>query len=476
MTASRLDMNITIPGIIGYTSILDDSIQLNSLNLLKHIDKESLLYRMSVQTAYECDLPVSTVMMCGLATFASVSCRKYAVNYERRGKLPISLYVIGEQPSGAAKSRCLTTFQAPFFGIIKKIKARLIDQLEDIMDDPLAKQKDKDDLKDRINSLSQSLFVNNTTPEALEIITGKNNGFFSVVSAEQGAIDSLIGGMYKGAGFKVNNDAVLHGFDGGFMSSARVTRGGHVGTVVGGVVCFAQDGTSSTILNSSNGTGLAERFLFLAEDTFLGKRDIVGKEDNHDPNIWIDYEKKCSQFESILDDPKDYSEICCLSLSDNSWDLIKKFRQFLEPKIADGEIYAISGLRGMVAKIDAQIMKIAANLHILESGMAECNNLINDKHVLSAVFICSELVKSWYQACEIVGIAGDRAACESILTLFIDRPVREERSIIIAKSQTNPFKGFKGNKSEEIRRVLAELVKHGELKLEVVDKVKFYRK
>jgi hypothetical protein len=385
------------------------------------------------------------------------------------------MYVIGEQPSGSAKSRCLSVFQKPFFGLIKKIKNELIEQLKDLEEDDAAKQRDKDALKARINSLSRSLFVNNTTPEALEIITGQNNGYFSVVSAEQGAIDSLIGGMYKGAGSKSNNDAVLHGFDGGFMSSSRVTRGGHVGTVVGGLVCFAQDGTSHTILNSSNGTGLAERFLFLAEETFLGKRDIVGKENRHNQAIWLDYAKKCEQFEQILYDPIDYEDLNCLSISDDSWELMKKFRQFLEPKIADGEIYAIAGLRGMIAKIDAQVMKIAANLHVFESGTV-MQNEIDDKHVLSALHICAELVKSWHQTCVNTGITGDKAAFESILTLFSENPRRrDERNIIILKSQTNPFKQFKGNRSEEIRRVLIEMVKHNVITLEIEDGKKYYR-
>jgi hypothetical protein len=458
-----------------YCSILDDHKPLKSLDLTKHIDRNSLLYKLSEQTAYECDLPISTVMMCGLGVFSSVSCRKYAVNYEHYGKLPISMYVIGEQPSGAAKSRCLTVFQKPFFALIKKIKNELVDHLKDLEEDEAAKQRDKDSLKARINALSRSLFINNTTPEALEIITGQNNGFFSVVSAEQGAIDSLIGGMYKGAGSKSNNDAVLHGFDGGFMSSSRVTRGGHVGTVVGGLVCFAQDGTSHTILNSSNGTGLAERFLFLAEETFLGKRDIIGKENRHNPSIWLDYEKKCQQFEHILHDPVDYEDLNCLSLSDESWDLIKKFRQFLEPKIADGEKYAIAGLRGMIAKIDAQVMKIAANLHVFESGTV-MQNVIDDKHVLSALHICAELVKSWHQTCENVGITGDKAAYESILSLFSDNPRRrDERSIILVKNKTNPFKDFKGNKSEEIRRVLMAMVKENVITLEVEEGKKYYR-
>lgn len=459
----------------GYNAILDDHRPLKNIDLTKYIDKNSLLYRLSEQTAYECDLPISTVMMCGLGVFSTVSCRKYAINYEHYGKLPIALYVIGEQPSGAAKSRCLTVFQKPFFEIIKTIKNSLIDELKDLEHDDLAKKCDKDELKARINSISRSLFINNTTPEALEIITGSNNGFFSVVSAEQGAIDSLIGGMYKGPGAKSNNDAILHGFDGGFMSSSRVTRGGHVGTVVGGLVCFAQDGTSHTILNSSNGTGLAERFLFLAEDTLLGRRDIVGKKNRHDQCIWVEYNKKCHDFEQVLNDPVDYDDLNCLSISEDSWCLIKKFRQFLEPKIADGEKYAIAGLRGMIAKIDAQVMKISANLHILESG-ALINAMIDDKHVLSALHICAELVKSWHDTCEIAGIAGDKAAFESILSLFSENPRRrDERSIIICKSQTNPFKPFKGNKSEEIRRVLMEMVRQNVLNLEIEDGKKFYR-
>jgi hypothetical protein len=62
-------------------------------------------------------LPVNTVFLMGLAVFSSIACRRYVVNYQYGGDMPIGIYAVAEQPSGTGKSWCLTTFQKPFFKV-----------------------------------------------------------------------------------------------------------------------------------------------------------------------------------------------------------------------------------------------------------------------------------------------------------------------------------------------------------------------
>jgi hypothetical protein len=50
----------------------------------------------------------------------------------------------------------------------------------------------------------------------------------SAVSSEQGLFNTLLGSCY-GNDKTSNNDLLLNGFDGGAMSSLRVTRSGYIG-------------------------------------------------------------------------------------------------------------------------------------------------------------------------------------------------------------------------------------------------------
>ncbi len=98
----------------SYNPILDNETHYCAVDLLKHIDDNHLMKKLALSVANATDLPSSTVFLLGLGVFSSVSCRKWRVNYQHAGSLPISLYIVAEQPSGTSKTRCLNTFQRPF--------------------------------------------------------------------------------------------------------------------------------------------------------------------------------------------------------------------------------------------------------------------------------------------------------------------------------------------------------------------------
>jgi hypothetical protein len=55
------------------------------------------------------------------------------VEYQYGGSLPIGLYVVAEQPSGVAKTRCLNVFQKPFYSVevgLKKDAESKLDKLK----------------------------------------------------------------------------------------------------------------------------------------------------------------------------------------------------------------------------------------------------------------------------------------------------------------------------------------------------------
>ena len=439
--------------------ILDSDVKYSSVDLLQYVDDDHVLKKLSLYISEKTALPPSTVFLCGLGVFSAISCRKYSVSYQDKEKLPIGLYVVTEQPSGTGKSRCLKTFQKPFYEMSEKIHDKIMVEYNELMkhDGNL-----DDDEKLRIAELDYklrslgTLFTTNATAEGLEKGLTESNGFFSAVSSEQGLFNVLFGGAYKSDRAN-NNDVALNGFDGGFINSSRVTRKGYCGHVVGGIVCFAQSGSIETLLNSSNGTGLSERFLMLAEPHSLGIRDHL-KESEIVNYYYQEYANKCSILESVLNDQYKFSETIEIYISDNGFRLIREYLNAVEPHLVDGGKYSHASLRGAASKIDMQIMKIAVNLSLLNEKIDFWAG-VNDKYVIAAINISDAMLQANLKLCQDKGVIGARAEFEAILRLFEDnQKPRIERAIILSRSRVSPFKEFSGNKSQAIKKTLTEMV------------------
>lgn len=444
-----------------FNEALDTENNYCNVNLMQHVDDAHVMKRLSIQLARETYLPVNTVFLTGLAVFAAMASRKYAVQYPNKGTLPLGLYVIAEQPSGTSKTRCLSTFEKPFKEIRKRLCNKAFKEFKDYLNG-LGDEKQTPEQKSKLKELETEwvrlkagLFVTNGTAESLEPVTTKNHGFFSAVSSEQGLFNSLLGKSYKAEGSSNNNDMLLNGFDGGDVNNVRINREAYSGDVVGAVCCFAQAGSIESVLKESNGTGLAERFLMLSEPHSLGKRDHTRVVET-DPLLMISYQNVCSNMESILATPLLPEDLSNLFISPTGFRLINEYRNKIEPYLADGGRYSHISLRGAASKIDMQIMKIAANLHIADSSFEPS---IPDKHVISGIAIAAELIEANLKLCQDKGIMGVKAEFTSILALFEnDQRPRNERSITQGKLKTKPFKEFTGNKSQLIIDTLAEMV------------------
>jgi len=444
------------------SNILDADVKYSSVDVVQFVEDEHILKRLSMYISEKTYLPVSTVFLAGLGVFSSIACREFSVTYQDHEKLPIGLYVVTEQPSGSGKSRCLKYFQKPFYEMsesahedIRKELAELSKHEGDLDED---EEKRLAELQHKTKVLG-NLFTTNATAEGLEKGLSETNGFFSAISSEQGLFNVLFGGSYK-ADRANNNDVALNGFDGGFINSARVTRKGYCGHVVGGIVCFAQSGSIETLLNSSNGTGLSERFLMLAEPHSLGIRDHE-RESSVMNDLYLEYAEKCKILESSLSSCDKFSNTVDLYISDTGFALIRQYLNSIEPHLKDGGKFSHASLRGAASKIDMQIMKIAANLRLLGEKLDFWSG-IDDKYVSMAISIANEMLEANLKLCQDKGVLGCRAEFEAILRLFEEnsRP-RVERAIIQSRAKVSPFKDFSGNKSDKIRSTLNEMVVQG---------------
>ena len=387
----------TVP-VSTFNETLDTEHNYCTVNLLRKVNDDHLLKRLSIQTAAETHLPVNTVFLMGLTIFGSMAARKFTTLYANGESLPLGIYAVVEQPSGTGKSRCLGIFQKPFNDIQKSALKKVMVDLQRMEKRLLVGENFSQEesfqhieLQKKAERLNIGLFVTNATPEGLELTLAHTNGFFSAVSSEQGLFNSLLGNSYKAESTNNNNDVLLNGFDGGHINSVRVTRKGYNGNVIGGVACFAQQGSIEVVLKASNGTGLSERFLMLAEPHSLGKRDHT-LTIAHDHDLIKEYAASCSLIESIVNEPRDANELSSLVISANGFYKINQYRNKIEPDLIDGGRFSHVSLRGAASKINMQIMKIAAILHLMDNG--EFVHEIADCHVIAAIDIANELLEA----------------------------------------------------------------------------------
>jgi hypothetical protein len=297
------------------------------------------------------------------------------------------------------------------------------------------------------------LFATNATPEALEQYINNTNGFFSAVSSEQGLFNSLLGLSYGDNKKANNNDLVLNAYDGGHINSMRVGREGYNGGVIGAIVLFAQQGSIEKVIEASGGTGLSERFLMLAEPHNLGKRDRT-KSTAIDKNALDAYNEIAERLgNSALNNVK--SDLSTLNISTNGHRLIAEYLNIIEPHLANGGKFSHAFLRGAAGKLNIQVMKIAANLHLLAGDLFESD--IDDKHVKAAIGITQELFEANINLCHDKGIMGTKAEYTAVINCLSNKGAKTERELVNSLRDTVPFKSFTGNKSALIKTTLDEM-------------------
>lgn len=443
----------------SYNQILDNETPYSTVDLLKHIDNNQLIKRISKTLAAGIQLPESTVFLMGMAIFSSVATRNYFVAREHDKKaIPIGLYVVSEQPPATGKTWLQSEFQSPFDDVDDEERKLHREELKQL--NSIDKEQLSDDQKARLIELKQNpvplLFITNTTPEGLEMSLHKTGGFFSLVSSEQSLFDSLFG-LYQGdANKQNNNEVVLNGFDDGKSGTLRVGREAYSGRAAGGIALFAQNGSIEKLLNASNGTGLSERFLMLSEPHLLGKRKHVDAP-YIDRTITAEYHELATGIARIA--LRQGNKVGTLSISKKAHLEIKKYRDSIELYLADCGAYAVhQSLRGAAGKSDMQIMKVAANLHLLDGGAYEPE--IADHHVVSATHIVNDLLIAALGLCHDKGLVGAKAEFTAILAYLSKKPIGAKmRDITNSLRATNPFKDTTGNKREAIRLAVEDMHK-----------------
>lgn len=396
---------------------------LHTLDLLRHLPDGHFKQYVG-DVAKMCNIHPSTSLLVGLGIVSAVACRSFAVTYQDGELLPVGEYVICGGLPGDAKSRMLKSYQFPIFKAQKEAFT-VWKQHKHAHEEANEDGKFKEPMPVRI-------FITDTTTEALEPILAESEGYFSLASAEQAVVNTLVGAIYGGEGKKNNNDLPLKGFNAEYHASSRSTRNGYTGTVVGAITCFSQPAAIETILSKSDGSGLAERFLLTQEPTQQGYRDHTKKHypNEYSQNVYNRIVKELA--EKVLTTTEDFGNLPAYRIAASDWQRIYQFRNEIEPHLKDGGKYSTTTMRGIASKVDMHIMKIAALLaHLYDYAVGA----IPSQFIDAAMGIMKEMLEytlSLLVDLEVIGLN----AFESSIIAYLGKQPKATRRLI----RTNQYR------------------------------------
>ena len=442
------------------------------LDLMKHLNDNHLIKRLAKSVAVNAQMPASSTFLAALSTVSSILCRDYETCYQDGKGIPLGLYAVIEQPSGTGKSRCVGVFQEPVFDVEAKVEKEKISKLMRLGEDEQSSDEDKKEKKEIELWLKEkpAFFTTNATPEALEQSLFYTNGYFSLVSAEQGLFNSMFGASYRAdGGAGNNNDLILHSYLGEKFSTLRVSRANFSGKGVGAICLFSQEGSVETLLAASGMAGLMERFLLLSEGHNIGFRRFKGITPI-DKGALREYDSIIKPIvERVLNkgmNDEDKGGLSRVACSDNGYNIINEYREGLEHNLRGGGVLAVHPvIRGAGVKVDIAIYKVAAILHIMGRGNG-MDSIISDDNVRAAIGVVNDLLFNLLSMLETKEIAGLSVEQEVILKVFEnDNRPKTERQIIMNRRRVAPFKNMDKN-SAKIREVLHSLVTSHQLSID----------
>jgi len=452
----------------------NDNESLAKINIVPNI---GLLSDMAREVSAAIQFPVNTAFGHGLGIVASAMSKSFRFDYYGKEK-PVNLYVVGAQPPSSGKSGVHEEFSDPVqmaFDAInqsaaqeqRKIKIRIASIKKEMKgasnaNEVLAFDNDLQKLYTQNDKhCIYTYFVDDATPEGISKMMAKQKGIFNIVSAEADAINIILGNVYGDK--KANHGVFLKGWDAEMISIARSSSDDINCRAIGTIAVIAQSESIKSILEAGlSGRGISERFLLIMESTLLGKRKFVDESGNAIDFKRIAAEVSSDYYKMIFNLVRE--DKITLKFDAGSMNIIAKYRAVLEPEMGDTGIYSNNMMRGFVGKADKQIMKIASILHAIEEwregGTKQC--LISVATVQQALHIFKEITKSYLEAADKLGFAGNNAEYDKILERILN--YCEKGKLVVPfstlRSNLKDVKPFTGTPrlSDRIKNVLMPML------------------
>lgn len=398
--------------------------------------------------------PENTAFLHGMATVASAMVKSFYFEYNGSQK-PVTLYAVTAQPPSTGKSGVNECFSAPIMVAYEehnkrmaKIRSKAIEEIEGLMNDlkNATNEAEKEELRNQkfkqeeiIKNHPHVLYsVDDATPEALAKMAEKQGGMFNVVSAEADAANVMLGNVYSDR--KANYGLILKGWDGEYHSVIRASKETEPFFAKGCIAIIAQDESIDSMLEAGqSGRGISERFLLLRERNMFGDRN---HNNTHKVSMTLSARYSTMIHKLVL------SDRTVFKFDDESIQFLRGYRQKIEPELADGGKYSNTMLRGALGKADKQIMRIACILHasIEWDNTGNESKLIDISTTMWAVGIYDELIKTYIDAADSMGFAGDNAELIKLEQKVIEMAGKNKMSFSVQWlrdniKKTKPFSG-----------------------------------
>ena len=378
--------------------------------------------------------PVDTAYLFGLGIVASAMVKSFYCSVGPDQKEPVNLYVVGSQPPSTGKSGVMKYLADPVREGYDRLARENASMRAGIIHDIKKIEKDIEASKNKEESVSLaekhielSLALNNCpdweyatddgTPEAIGEMAFAQGGMFNIISDESDAVNTVLGNNYVGTSGSTNHSVFLKGWDNGYYKPVRITRKGGKGNIRGCIVILAQDESINKILEEAiKGRGIPERVLMLKEANILGSR-VHSTE-----RIGVEAKNKAAYvktIENILSEQEDV----ILTLSKDAMSTITATKNAMEPHLADGEKYSQSTLRGIIGKMDKQVLKIAGILHgVKEWGpRGKRSTVIEYETIHEAVRIFHTLKDTYINAADEQGFSGKSTYEKDMLQCLVSQ-------------------------------------------------------
>lgn len=438
--------------------------------------KGTVIGRYAQKLAELLEFPEASTFMSLLGcASASVACN-YAVQYKTKSSISTGLYVIVEQPPSTQKTRILGAGLNTYKKAMSKHNAKVFGKLRE------AKEGDPD-----LYNWLRPGFVDTTDATSASIdknLASCSEGRFVIASAEQSALISL---FPSASSYASTNELILKGYAGEHVSGMRSGRQAFTGIANGTIALIAQSGSSSRILRESDGTGMAERFFFLAEPDYLGFRmfndDTDLQQEKHSFDIASlacvqAYSQKIHSYSNSNEDTRvilDPEFLDQLRATANGYSTIRDSRRSMEPRLKSlkdsGDMVMLSWL----GKFEAHVLKIAAVIHVFEclGNESKVSDVIPDRVLFAAIDLFEVMSDHQEQLIRDNGDSGADAEEQAVIEVISSKPM--PRTVALQKLRfKNPFRkmgkkaGAQAAKRVDLMLESGKLVVSSTFKLEVV--------
>ncbi len=434
---------------------------------------DTVIGRLASVVAEKLEFPEASVFMALLSCASSSASTAYAVRYKTRKTVAMGLYTVIEHPPGTKKSYILDIGMMPYSHGIgehnKKVRGKLRE----------AQEGDANmypHLKTAFNVATDA-----TSAAMDKRLFESSEGRFVISSAEQSAFISL----FPEAGmFSSNNELLLKGFAGEYVAGMRGGRNAYEGTAQGSITLIAQPGSARRVFTASSGSGLAERFFFLAEPDFVGHRKHKGEFPSHEETAEYTaavkacikiYSDKILSYSNLHGDSPiiyDPENLIQLSASDNGYEMIRGKAIINEPRMGELKASGDFIMMSWLSKYETFTLKIAGIIHVFEclgNGSA-VPEVIPDKWIVAAMELVDVMADHIQQLIRDCGESGNEAE-ESAIISCLDKPM-PLRLLREKLRGRKPFRAMQGSGYKAITKRVETMINQGSLIIDTEGRVK----